>query len=271
MTTPSEDLPGTIDNLFDFAFDAPAPGPAAAAPRGGLNPQAVQGFAEGGMVDPLAGGAPAIDTGLGPEGGAGLAVPGGQAAAPTPAGNEDLEGQAKRLLREQPAMAAQMLKSAEDALEMGEMTEEMLMQGGKMAIVVARNPDMYPKMLERLTAMGASDLPPEYDPEFIFTAIILYLAWQDKDKIKAGGAEPAAEGGAPAQDQIQDFAKGGYVRPMDHAAEGGAVIGPGTGTSDSIPINVSRGEYVIPAHIVKSKGKEFFDNMISKYDPDRQA
>lgn len=49
-------------------------------------------------------------------------------------------------------------------------------------------------------------------------------------------------------------------------AGGGAVHGPGTGTSDSIPARLSAGEYVIPARIVRTKGTEFFDRLIEKTD-----
>jgi hypothetical protein len=51
----------------------------------------------------------------------------------------------------------------------------------------------------------------------------------------------------------------------DNASGGGKVVGPGTGTSDSIPIRVSAGEYVIPAKIVQAKGKDFFDSLLKKY------
>jgi len=48
----------------------------------------------------------------------------------------------------------------------------------------------------------------------------------------------------------------------DAYAAGGPVNGPGTSTSDSIPAKLSKGEYVIPAHIVAKKGTDFFDKMI---------
>jgi len=47
-----------------------------------------------------------------------------------------------------------------------------------------------------------------------------------------------------------------------HMQNGGPVNGPGTSTSDSIPAKLSKGEYVIPAHIVARKGTDFFDKMI---------
>jgi hypothetical protein len=47
-------------------------------------------------------------------------------------------------------------------------------------------------------------------------------------------------------------------------ARGGPVWGAGTATSDSIPAMLSNGEYVIPAHIVKSMGVSFFDWLIGR-------
>jgi hypothetical protein len=73
-------------------------------------------------------------------------------------------------------------------------------------------------------------------------------------------------GGAPMGNQpMMSMASGGYVQMGDHAARGGKVTGPGTGTSDSIPIRVSAGEYVIPAKVVQAKGKDFFDALLKKY------
>lgn len=48
-------------------------------------------------------------------------------------------------------------------------------------------------------------------------------------------------------------------------ARGGAVKGPGTGTSDSIKANLSDGEYVISADVVRALGQEFFDNLQAQY------
>jgi hypothetical protein len=47
--------------------------------------------------------------------------------------------------------------------------------------------------------------------------------------------------------------------PLTHKAGGGAVYGPGTSTSDSIPAYLSDGEYVIRADSVSRYGQGFFD------------
>lgn len=73
------------------------------------------------------------------------------------------------------------------------------------------------------------------------------------------------------------FADGGKVGDDTPAwaidVSGKKVIGPGTGKSDSIPAVIdgskpaalSTGEYVIPAHVVRAKGTEFFDKLIAQY------
>lgn len=55
------------------------------------------------------------------------------------------------------------------------------------------------------------------------------------------------------------LADGGMPPPL------GLVSGPGTEISDSIPANLSDGEYVIPADVVKAKGVKFFDNLLEKH------
>jgi len=65
----------------------------------------------------------------------------------------------------------------------------------------------------------------------------------------------------------------GYAKGGEIDVSGRQVIGPGTETSDSIPAVIdgkrvaalSTGEYVIPAHVVRAKGTEFFDKLISQY------
>ncbi len=48
-------------------------------------------------------------------------------------------------------------------------------------------------------------------------------------------------------------------------SNGGAINGPGTATSDSIPARLSDGEYVIPANVVNALGKNFFDKLLATY------
>lgn len=58
---------------------------------------------------------------------------------------------------------------------------------------------------------------------------------------------------------------GGYVPPGS-----GGNIAPLPGTTDNVPAALTEGEYVVPAHVVRAKGTDFFDKMLEKYS-DRSA
>lgn len=68
---------------------------------------------------------------------------------------------------------------------------------------------------------------------------------------KAAGS---AAGGAAAGGLQQLPATGGM--PGVNAKDGGPIKGPGTGTSDSIPANLSNGEFVIKAKVAQQPGME---------------
>jgi hypothetical protein len=55
------------------------------------------------------------------------------------------------------------------------------------------------------------------------------------------------------------------------SAEGGEISGPGGPKDDAIPAQLSDGEYVIPEEVVRRKGTEFFDKLISKTKEDLAA
>lgn len=64
---------------------------------------------------------------------------------------------------------------------------------------------------------------------------------------------------------LADGTPGGTDQPELEGDGMGRVYGPGTETSDSIPAMLSKGEYVIPADVVRKKGVEFFDKLLEKY------
>jgi hypothetical protein len=78
----------------------------------------------------------------------------------------------------------------------------------------------------------------------------------------------AAAGGGMAGGQAQGFASGGAI-----PVAGKLLDGAGTGTSDSLPAVIdgsapaalSAGEFVIPAHIVRAKGTEYFEKLLEQY------
>ena len=69
---------------------------------------------------------------------------------------------------------------------------------------------------------------------------------------EAGNSAGTGEGGGATADSVS-------------AKDGGKIRGPGTGTSDSIPIRVSDGEFIIPADVVEAMGVPFFEKLITKH------
>lgn len=56
-------------------------------------------------------------------------------------------------------------------------------------------------------------------------------------------------------------ASGGETGSGDTLANGGPISGRGTGISDSIPVKVSDGEYIISADVVETLGEDFFNQL----------
>jgi hypothetical protein len=71
-----------------------------------------------------------------------------------------------------------------------------------------------------------------------------------------GGLIHRAAGGP-----VRRFADGGKADTIQYIPFGGAIAGPGTGTSDSIPALISNGEYVIRASSVRKYGLGLFDRL----------
>jgi hypothetical protein len=79
---------------------------------------------------------------------------------------------------------------------------------------------------------------------------------------------PGAADGGKVENVVKD------AMDKNEYGDGGKISGPGTGTSDSVqaintsdntPIRLSNGEYIIPADVVREKGKEFFDKLLDKH------
>ena len=261
--TTSLDLPASLQALFQM--ESPAGGdmqvyrdqPIAASqqPMVGLGmQQPVYGYADGGMVGP--GGAPMdqapMQAGLAP------AEQGGQAFT-----SVDVQ----QFIQQNPEAVQQMNAAVQEEIQSGSLDPQALATIGEMAMMALSDMTMYPQVRQALIQQGAveeGDLPA--DPEA--GQFMMFLLAATAQSMDAGGmpAEQMPMAGAQTeQADMQNFADGGYVKPYDSAKDGGKVVGPGTGTSDSIPVKVSAGEYIIPAHIVQMKGKEFFDSMLNKY------
>lgn len=207
-------------------------------------------YAEGGMVG--AGGMPVRPSGVGkPQ----------ERLSP-----QAIEMQLQDFMRKQPQEVARIQQAIMAGFQAGEITPEELNMAGQLAMTALQNPEMYTYIRQYAIQQGMAteeDLSPEYDQGLIFVLLLAIRAVQGSTQQGTGGAPM---GGAPMGNQpMMSMASGGYVHMGDHAARGGKVSGPGTGTSDSIPIRVSAGEYVIPAKVVQAKGKDFFDALLKKY------
>lgn len=261
-TTPSLDLPATLQGLFGPSSPQVGINPGAITPLSGApvapNPNAPlfdinaqPGFAQGGMVDPgmpMAGGMP-IQNGM----------PMGVGVNPQQ-GEPVTEQDIQMFMQQQPQAVQQIASQLQQLVQTGEVSMQQLNMAEQLAMVALQNPQMYPQMRQFAIRQGLveeQDISSQYDQGLLFTIILGARAVKS-----SGGA-----GGQPTMpmEEPMNFADGGYVTPGSNARKGGFAVGPGTGTSDSIPIRVSAGEYVIPQHIVAEKGKEFFDNMLAKY------
>lgn len=221
----------------------------------GLNGQdmgAVYGYANGGLIGQ--GGAPV------PPQGAGLQA-GQQAQALSPA---DVEAELNRFMQQQPQQVQQIQQIFMELIMSGELQPDMLNLIEQMAMAALQNPQLYPQLRQYAIQNGLAteqDISSQYDQGLLF--VLLLAARATKMAMQGQGIQSL-----PTQQQppVASYAKGGLVTPHTSAKAGGKVAGPGTGTSDSVPIRVSAGEYVIPAHVVRAKGTEFFDKMLASYE-----
>jgi hypothetical protein len=146
---------------------------------------------------------------------------------------------------------------------------------------ITENPGMTTAALGALMAMSqrgggaeeASTDPvdnPANDPEYAEWVKNSFAGWQPHQQIAAnvpdwyvygqGPQQPFFTGGAP-----QNAARGGSIRQAEKpspgaprsgalAVNGGYSDGPGGGQDDIVPVNLSAGEYVIPADVVADLG-----------------
>ena len=265
VSTDSLDLPASLTGLMGSG-----------SPQVAVNERAIQSFPMGTTaVNPQF---PALDFRLQPTYAQGGMV--GQGGAPVrPAGMNPqtqsqenmspqmIEMQIQEFMRTQPQAVAQIQQAIMAGYQTGELTPEEMNQGGQLAMTALQNPDMYPYLRRFAIQQGLAseqDLPADFDQGLVITIIIAFRAAQQIiGQTGMGGSMGNAPMINPAE--LPQMRDGGVVTAGDYAAMGGKVKGAGTGTSDSIPIRVSAGEYVIPAHVVKAKGTEFFDKLLEAY------
>lgn len=216
------------------------------------------GYADGGMV----GLQPAAPTNfmnaVGYQNGGGIGMPtsGGSSYASDPS---MVDAHINDGFTKNPQVREQIKQIVMEAVQSGELTPQELNQIIQLAKAAQHNPGIWPQLRNFILQQGAdpSEIPEQYDQGLVSLVLIIAKAVeQDLSQGTAGATQP------------------GMQPPMQMKANGGLIVGPGTGTSDSVPavnssdgspVAVSNGEYVIPASVVQAKGVDFFDGLVRKY------
>ena len=157
-----------------------------------------------------------------------------------------------------PRTRQSLLARPQQLMASGELTPDEVTTMARVAEASLYNPELYPQLRQFVAQQGMSPLPAAFDQSVIMRIMAIARGLQS--------STPAGQ--VPGTDQAQ------MQRPVPGDGNGGYLQGPGTGRSDSIgtvnettgePVKVANGEYVIPAHVVRAKGREFFDNLLRRY------
>lgn len=176
---------------------------------------------------------------------------------------QQIQAQVAQMLRD-PRRVQQMLARPMQLMQSGELTPDEVVTMGRVAQASMFNPELYPQLRQFVAAQGMNPLPPSYDPMVITKILAVSQALQ---MVMQGGQGATPPGQVPSMEQAQ-------MQNPTGTQNGGYLQGPGTGRSDSIgtvnettgsPVKVSNGEYVIPEHVVRAKGRDFFDGLLRKY------
>lgn len=253
LTTTSMDLPPALASILSIGSSSVPSAPqsgmvTASGISSGMSAPAAFSYQQGGMIGPS--GAPDMtgaQVGVNPQ-----TVSQGGAMSP-----QMLEMQINQFAAQRPQEMAQIRAAIMEVMQTGELTQDELNMIVQLATVAAQNPEMYPYVRRFAIQQGIAteqDLPPQYDQGLVFVLLLAARAVQADL-----GGQNMMQGGSPAMADVPGMAAG-----APSMAVGGAV--PKSKKNDgSVLINAHEGEYVVPAHVVKMKGKEFFDSLVEKY------
>jgi hypothetical protein len=215
----------------------------------------VGGYADGGMIGERPGitkryadGGPLLAMGF---------ADGGRIAMGAVPSNASVNDRVNAILRN-PQMRQAIVSRAQQLMDSGELTPEEVTTMGRVAEAAMYNPALYPQLRQFVAAQGMTPLPAAYDPSVVTKIIATARALQESTP--AGQVPPTTDAAVSP--------------PAPGMRQGGMIHGPGTGRSDSIgtvnestgePVRVANGEYIIPEHVVRVKGREFFDNLLRRY------
>ncbi len=184
----------------------------------------------------------------------------GQAGTMSP---QMLEMQVNQFATQNPQQIAAIRAAIQQVMQTGELTQQELNMIVQLATVAAQNPEMYPYVRKFAIQNGIAteqELPPQYDQGLVFVLLLAARALQADlggQNMMQGGSPAMAGGPEISASQVSS----GAVPSM---ARGGEVQ-QSKKMDGSVLINAHEGEYVIPANVVKMKGKEFFDSLVEKY------
>lgn len=220
-------------------------------------------WADGGMIQPgltrrFADGGPLLAMGY--------AQGGSVQMGPTP-GSTSVTAQVNRILRD-PRLKQEIAARAQALMDSGELTTDEVQIMARVAEAAMYNQQLYPQLRQFVAEQGMTPLPAAYDPATIVKIMAIARVLQEVQPATPPGQVPPVE-------QAQ-------VSPPPGMKQGGLINGPGTGRSDSIgtinrssgePVSVANNEYIIPEHVVRIKGREFFDKLLARYEnaPKEQA
>jgi hypothetical protein len=175
----------------------------------------------------------------------------GTSAGPRPP--QVVEALIQEFIRANPQAVQQIQQVIQEAMAAGEITQQDLAMLESLGMTVLNNPNMYPQMRNLLVQRGVfeeAELPAQYDEGLVIAAVLTARIIQSQPQ----GAN-MLQGQVPMQQP-----------PMASMATGGPLPSKSPNMDGSIPITAHEGEYVIPAHVVRAKGTEFFDGLVGKYN-----
>ena len=243
-SAPSLDLPPAIQSLVDMPMQ----------PSDMQTPM----YQEGGMVQPA----------------------GVQMQQQGPRNGQSLDMEINETMRSNPEVIARIRAAIEAGIQSGELTLQEMNMAVQLARVVLENPSMYPQIRQFAIQKGLAteqDLPVEYDEGLVIALITAGKAMEADVQFTNNPPQQMKDGG-----QLREVPEGNSglsklpedVRNrMGYMQDGGILKGP-SHEQGGIPVKVAGvnnaemegGEYVIPKHVVKAKGTEFFDKMLASYE-----
>lgn len=249
-STTSLDLPPALASLL-APTAAPVMGPGGIGTSAMGNRAAMMGSAAmptyqmGGMVGP--GGMP-----MRPNMGMGSAMGGMPGLAPAGAMQQtmtpgQIPAEVQRFVQQHPEQMNQIRMQIEQLVQSGQVTPQELNMIVQMAQAAAQNPALYKQLRMIAIQRGLAspdEISEEFDPGLIFVLLLMGAAMSGGMGGMQGGQMP----------QMMPSLKKGGMLPSRNGDDSEAVVA-----------QLHEGEYVIPAHVVRAKGTEFFDKLLEAH------